>query len=90
MLNIKDAHLNTSHVLIHQGTVDRLNVLERFKYISCSYSSSEVVYTTTLVEKFKYISCSYSSEKAIGAVAVGVKFKYISCSYSSLWSTLMS
>ena len=53
--------LNTSHVLIHPQGNGTGFIRNKFKYISCSYSSGAwcVDYFPQVV--FKYISCSYSS-----------------------------
>ena len=56
-------NLNTSHVLIYQIPLLDIALIFLFKYISCSYLSSDCRWAIHRLGLFKYISCSYLSWK---------------------------
>ena len=73
---------NTSHVLIYRYGLHYIHQIFLFKYISCSYLSSDNQNETLRKMIFKYISCSYLSN-ITHFNTILIIFKYISCSYLS-------
>ena len=71
-------YLNTSHVILYQGT-GRINLTgERFKYISC-YSLSPYRYTSSLRPANLNTSHVILYQTLEGPLHASPGFKYISC-----------